>query len=73
MASLTPRLSKFARINTISQRFWFSGIVLSLISSSASMIRLRAEGRRLALSRTAEKGGPDDQEARRAQGRAMLK
>ncbi|KAJ9098980.1 hypothetical protein QFC20_005798 [Naganishia adeliensis] len=43
---LRIQADKFARINTISQRFWFSGIVLSLISSSASMIRLRAEGRR---------------------------
>jgi peroxin-11B len=37
------------------------------------MVRLRAEGRRLALTRNAEKGGPEDLEARRAQGRALLK
>ncbi|KAJ9094956.1 hypothetical protein QFC21_005748 [Naganishia friedmannii] len=70
---LRIQADKFARINTISQRFWLSGIVLSLVSSSASMVRLRAEGRRLALTRSAEKGGPDDQEVRKAEGRALLK
>ncbi|GHJ83635.1 hypothetical protein NliqN6_0037 [Naganishia liquefaciens] len=70
---LRIRADKFARISTISQRFWLGGILLSLLSSSASMFRLRTEGRRLALSRTAEKSGPEDQEARRAEGRALLK
>ncbi len=65
-----------ARINKISQRFWVSGISLSLISSISSLIRLRAEGRRLALSHGAagEKEGPAGTDVeRRETGRAMLK
>lgn len=74
--------SKYTRINRISQRFWFSGICFSLISSVSALVRLRAQGRRLALSRSvnstsntlsdAEKNTGSEAD-RRAQGQAMLK
>jgi hypothetical protein len=71
-------LSKHSRINKISQRFWMYGIISSLVSSVASLVRLRAEGRRLALSRSisssSEKGGPEggDESQRREEGKRLL-
>ena len=63
-------------------KFWFSGIVLSLVSSSASLVKLRADGRRFALSNEiarretgSEKSSEDrirDDEERRGKGRALL-
>jgi peroxin-11B len=70
--------SKHSRINKISQRFWMYGIISSLVSSVASLVRLRAEGRRLALSRSisssSEKGGPEggDEGQRREEGKRLL-
>ena len=60
---------------------WFAGITLSLVSSSASLVKLRADGRRFALSSTiARREGqektPEDrvreEEERREKGRALL-
>lgn len=57
---------------------WIIGLTLSLISSSASLVNLRAQSRRFALradiARKDEKG-PDaaaDEAERRKQGRALL-
>ncbi|CAD6572398.1 MAG: Peroxisomal membrane protein PMP27, partial [Tremellales sp. Tagirdzhanova-0007] len=74
--------AKLKRIQDISMKFWFSGIVLSLVSSSASLVKLRADGRRFALSNEiarretgSEKSSEDrirDDEERRGKGRALL-
>lgn len=79
----TPFCSRFAKISKVSQRFWLSGICFSLLSSVSALARLRAEGRRLALSRSvegydlgvgsSEKGGPQAEDERKARGMAMLK
>ena len=63
-------------------RFWFSGIGLSLISSSASLVKLRADGPRFALSNEiarretgSEKSSEEkvrEDEERRGKGRALL-
>ncbi|RXK35407.1 hypothetical protein M231_07351 [Tremella mesenterica] len=64
-------------------KFWLSGLILSLASSTASMVKLRADSRRFALSnemarrdmskaeRTPEERARDEEE-RRSKGRAML-
>jgi len=57
---------QMGRINKISQRFWLSGISLSLVSSIAALVQLRAEGRRLRLA----VGAGEDQ---REKGRALLR
>jgi len=61
---------------------WFNGIALSLVSSSASLVKLRADGRRFALSNDmarretgSEKSSEErvrDEEERREKGRALL-
>lgn len=62
---------------------WLFGITVSLISSSASLVKLRADGRRFALSNEmarregrSEEKGPDERareaEERREKGRALL-
>lgn len=63
-------------------KFWFAGIVCSLVSSSASLVRLRADSRRFALSsqvaKEEEREGKSSEEAarqmaeRRERGRALL-
>jgi peroxin-11B len=73
--------SKFARVNRISSKAWIIGIILSLVSSSASLVNLRAQSRRFALQaevsrREGREKGPEAAEAdaaeRRKQGRALL-
>lgn len=67
---------KMARLNRISQKAWFYGIVLSLISSTASLVNLRAQSRRFALQADIARGDEKDAAAgeaeRRKQGRALL-
>jgi hypothetical protein len=58
--------SQMSRINKLSQRFWLSGVSLSLVSSIAALVQLRAEGRRLRLA----VGAGEDQ---REKGRALLR
>lgn len=64
-------------------RFWLSGIALSLVSGGASLVKLRADSRRFALSnevarRDASKSEktPEDrvreEEERREKGRGLL-
>lgn len=71
--------SKIARINRISSKAWFYGILLSLVSSTASLVNLRAQSRRHALNseiaRRDASEKPDvaaDEAERRKQGRALL-
>lgn len=68
-----------AKLNRVSAKAWFYGIVLSLISSTASLVNLRAQSRRFALNSDAarrqdsEKSDVAAEEAeRRKQGRALL-
>jgi peroxin-11B len=67
---------KMAKIGRISQKAWFYGIVFSLISSTASLVNLRAQSRRFALqadvSRADEKDAAAAEADRRKQGRALL-
>lgn len=70
--------SKAAKVAKTSMQAWIIGLTLSLISSSASLVNLRAQSRRFALradiARKDEKG-PDaaaDEAERRKQGRALL-
>lgn len=66
----------------IMYKFWLAGIVCSLVSSSASLVRLRADSRRFALSsqvaKEEEKDGRSGEEAarqmseRRERGKALL-
>ncbi|TXT07165.1 hypothetical protein VHUM_03335 [Vanrija humicola] len=70
---------KAARLGQISNKAWFIGLVLSLISSGASLVNLRHQSRRFALqsevSRREGEKGPDsvvDEAERRKQGRALL-
>jgi len=61
---------------------WFTGIALSLLSSSASLVKLRADGRRFALNNemarreTGSEKMPEDrvreEGERREKGRALL-
>lgn len=63
-------------------RCWLTGIALSLVSSSASLVKLRADARRFALSNDiarretgSEKSSEDrvrEEEERREKGRALL-
>ncbi|WVN88281.1 uncharacterized protein L203_103485 [Cryptococcus depauperatus CBS 7841] len=71
-----------AKYQRLMYKFWFAGIMCSLISSSASLIRLRADSKRFALSaeiaKRGEKEAQDPQEVahqiaeRRERGRALL-
>ena len=63
------------------QKFWFTAILLSFVSTFASLVKLRADGRRFALAasvarREASEKAPDDrareEEERREKGRALL-
>lgn len=69
--------SKFQRLSKLSQTFWMYGILSSLVSSTAGLVRLRAEGRRLALNRsiTSDEKGPEavtSDNERKEQGRKLL-
>lgn len=81
------RFLKFDKTTTqryvrIMYKFWLAGIVCSLVSSSASLVRLRADSRRFALSsqvaKEEEKDGRSGEEAarqmseRRERGKALL-
>jgi len=46
---LTLPSSKLTQTATISNRLWLTGIVLSLLSGAAGLVRVRKEGQRLAL------------------------
>jgi len=68
-------------VTRISLKSWILGIVLSLISSTASLVNLRAQSRRFALQaevarREVKEKGPDaaaaEEAERRKQGRALL-
>lgn len=67
---------KMARLGRVSQKAWFYGIVLSLISSTASLVNLRAQSRRFALrsdiAHADEKDAAAGEAERRKQGRALL-
>ncbi|WRT66301.1 uncharacterized protein IL334_003255 [Kwoniella shivajii] len=72
------QLDRFQRLTF---KFWLSGIICSLISSSASIVKLRADSRRFALNadiakRESGEKGPDDRARedaeRRERGRALL-
>ena len=71
---------KFAKVTRVSMKAWIFGIILSLISSSASLVNLRAQSRRFAIHadaarRESEKSPEDvaaDEAERRKQGRALL-
>nr|XP_018263134.1 uncharacterized protein I303_04626 [Kwoniella dejecticola CBS 10117]OBR85292.1 hypothetical protein I303_04626 [Kwoniella dejecticola CBS 10117] len=72
------QLERFQRLTF---KFWLSGIIFSLISSSASMVKLRADSKRFRLSaevsrRESSEKGPDERSReegeRRERGRAML-
>lgn len=76
-------LSRLTRLVALSNKCWLAGITLSLVSSTASLVSLRAEARRLALAaeiarreQSNEKEGPASvtvtEEERRAKGRAMI-
>ncbi|CDZ96761.1 Peroxisomal biogenesis protein (peroxin) [Phaffia rhodozyma] len=47
---------KFARTSKVSQRFWLAGILLSLISSAAGVVKVRKEAKRASLTVDNEKG-----------------
>nr|XP_019010901.1 uncharacterized protein I206_04205 [Kwoniella pini CBS 10737]OCF49682.1 hypothetical protein I206_04205 [Kwoniella pini CBS 10737] len=77
------KLDKFQleRFQRLTFKFWLSGIVFSLISSSASMVKLRADSKRFRLStevsrRESSEKGPDErareESEHRERGRAML-
>jgi hypothetical protein len=77
--ALTPR--RLAAIQRISMRCWLIGIILSIGSSSASLVKLRADGRRFALTQAAARKenaekSPEEkvraEEERREKGRALL-
>ncbi|ODO08094.1 hypothetical protein I350_03677 [Cryptococcus amylolentus CBS 6273] len=73
---------KTDRIQRLMYKFWFAGVLSSLVSSIASLLRLRADSRRFALStevaKREEKEGKDleaaskDASDRRERGRALL-
>ncbi|WVR06994.1 hypothetical protein IAU60_004032 [Kwoniella sp. DSM 27419] len=73
---------KLARFQRLTFKCWLAGIVCSLISSSSSLVKLRADSRRFALSaevarREGKEGkGPDElaqaETERREKGRALL-
>ncbi|WWD02910.1 hypothetical protein V865_000952 [Kwoniella europaea PYCC6329] len=72
------QLERFQRLTF---KFWLSGIVFSLISSSASIVKLRGDSRRFALNaeisrRESSEKGPDEkmreESERRERGRALL-
>ncbi|WVQ72567.1 hypothetical protein IAR50_002125 [Cryptococcus sp. DSM 104548] len=73
---------KTDRIQRLMYKFWFAGVLSSLISSIASLVRLRADSRRFALStevaKREDKEGKDSETAakdaseRRERGRALL-
>jgi peroxin-11B len=78
-ATLTTR--RLAAIQRISMRCWLIGIILSIGSSSASLVKLRADGRRFALTQAAARKenaekSPEEkvraEEERREKGRALL-
>ena len=46
---LTLPPSKLNQTATLSNRLWLTGIVLSLVSGGAGLVRVRKEGQRLAL------------------------
>lgn len=70
-----------AAIQRISMRCWLFGILFSIGSTTSSLVKLRADGRRFALTRAAarkessEKTPEEkvrDEEERREKGRALL-
>lgn len=78
---------RLAKISRVSQQAWFIGILSSLVSSGASLVKLRADSRRYMLSREAARretaaGGQEEEktrddrvreeEERRERGRALL-
>ncbi|WWC89385.1 uncharacterized protein L201_004308 [Kwoniella dendrophila CBS 6074] len=77
------KLDKFQlqRYQRLAFKFWLSGIILSLISSSASIMKLRADSKRFSISnevarRESGEKGPDErlreESERRERGRALL-
>ncbi|KAK4687863.1 hypothetical protein P7C73_g2258, partial [Tremellales sp. Uapishka_1] len=67
---------RLAKLSRLSNKLWISGIFLSLISTTSSLIKLRSDSRRFALSaqiarREGEKR-PEDEAERRERGRALL-
>ena len=76
---LTAR--RLVAIQRISQRCWLIGILLSIGSSASSLVKLRADGRRFALTQAAARKentekSPEEkvraEEERREKGRALL-
>lgn len=72
---------RLAAVQRISMRCWLIGIILSIGSSSASLVKLRADGRRFALTQAAARKentekSPEEkvraEEERREKGRALL-
>ncbi|WVQ99336.1 hypothetical protein IAU59_006469 [Kwoniella sp. CBS 9459] len=73
---------QLARFQRLTFKCWLAGIICSLISSSSSLVKLRADSRRFALSadiarRESKEGkGPDqvarEESERRERGRALL-
>lgn len=62
--------AQLAKINTLSQRCWLGGIVLSLASTTAGVMRVKRESNRLALVGGEEKdGGGGGQQAK---GKALM-
>lgn len=77
--------SKMARLQRLTFQFWLFGILSSLVSGTASMVKLRADSRRFMLSaemarREAYTGGSEkspevrarEEEERREKGRGLL-
>jgi peroxin-11B len=74
-------LSRLVAIQRISMRCWLIGILLSIGSSASSLVKLRADGRRFALTQVAARKEnsektPEEkvraEEERREKGRALL-
>lgn len=67
-----------AKLNRVSAKAWFYGIILSLISSTASLVNLRAQSRRFALNSEVARRDTEkidvaaDEAERRSKGRALL-
>ena len=72
---------RLTRLNRVTFKFWLIAISLSFVSTGASLVKLRADGRRFALSNivakreAGEKTAEDrvrEEEERREKGRALL-
>jgi peroxin-11B len=74
---------RLAHVARLSNKLWIGGILLSLVSTSSSLVKLRADSRRFALgtemamreAATTEKGPEEKQAAQlemRERGRALL-